>query len=141
MAFHRQISIMNLIKHEEEVIAAVDELSESVVSITSRKLAADLRFGVVPIDGAGSGVDVAPEGPADTAGIRAGYLIVEVDGYEIRSVRDLLTRSAQMPPGREIVISFWRSGASYSTHVELAEAPAALRGRRRWRSRIAVLQD
>jgi serine protease Do len=47
---------------ESQVTGAVEKLSESVVGIDSTKLTRDNRFGLVPIEGQGSGVIIDPRG-------------------------------------------------------------------------------
>ncbi len=53
---------MTLTELEGKITDAVKTLSDSVVNISSVKLARDLRFGLIPIEGAGSGVIVHPKG-------------------------------------------------------------------------------
>ncbi len=47
---------------ESQVTGAVEKLSESVVGIDSTKLARDYRYGLVPIEGQGSGVIIDSKG-------------------------------------------------------------------------------
>ena len=47
---------------EGQITDAVERLSESVVEIDSTRLARDFRFGVVPVEGQGSGVIIDPKG-------------------------------------------------------------------------------
>jgi serine protease Do len=53
---------MNLTALESQVTSAVEKLSESVVGIDSTKLTRDYRFGLVPIEGQGSGVIIDSKG-------------------------------------------------------------------------------
>jgi len=53
---------MGLTELEGQITGAVERLSESVVGIDSTRLATDYRFGVVPVEGQGSGVIVDPHG-------------------------------------------------------------------------------
>ncbi len=53
---------MPLTELESQVTGAIEKLSESVVGIDSTKLARDHRFGLVPIEGQGSGVIIDPQG-------------------------------------------------------------------------------
>ena len=46
----------------DQIVKAVENLSESVVSIDSVRLARDFRFGVVPLEGQASGVIIDPKG-------------------------------------------------------------------------------
>jgi S1-C subfamily serine protease len=47
---------------ESQVTGAIEKLSESVVGIDSTKLTRDYRYGLVPIEGQGSGVIIDPGG-------------------------------------------------------------------------------
>src|SRR5271163_1160221 len=53
---------MTLTSIENQVTDAVEKLSESVVGIDSTKLTRDYRFGLVPIEGQGSGVIIDSKG-------------------------------------------------------------------------------
>lgn len=53
---------MGLTELEGQITGAVERLSESVVGIDSTRLTRDYRFGVVPVEGQGSGVIVDPRG-------------------------------------------------------------------------------
>lgn len=53
---------MGLTELEGQITGAVERLSESVVGIDSTRLARDFRFGVVPVEGQGSGVIIDPRG-------------------------------------------------------------------------------
>ncbi len=53
---------MSLKLLENEITTAVERLSASVVSISSVRIARDMRFGVVPIEGEGSGVIIDSNG-------------------------------------------------------------------------------
>ncbi len=53
---------MTLTALESQVTGAIEKLSESVVGIDSTKLTRDYRFGLVPVEGQGSGVIIDPRG-------------------------------------------------------------------------------
>ncbi|HUI01708.1 MAG TPA: trypsin-like peptidase domain-containing protein [Nitrososphaerales archaeon] len=53
---------MGLTELEGRITGAVENLSESVVGIDSTRLTRDYRFGVVPVEGQGSGVIIDPKG-------------------------------------------------------------------------------
>ena len=57
---------MTLTFLENQITDAVERLSESVVSINSKKLTMDARFGLVPLEGTGSGIIVDAKGYAVT---------------------------------------------------------------------------
>ena len=53
---------MGLTELEGQITGAVERLSESVVGIDSTRLTRDYRFGMVPVEGQGSGVIIDPRG-------------------------------------------------------------------------------
>jgi serine protease Do len=74
-------------------------------------------------------ISVRPNGPVDQAkpAIRRGDIIIEVEGRQIRSVKDLEGQTAALlgESGRaKVLVEFERSRERYLTVVELGSAPA-----------------
>jgi serine protease Do len=67
-------------------------------------------------------VEVVPASPAERAGIRAGDLVVEVDGRATESAADLQRMMVAELIGRPVTASVWRSGEE----VELRLVPDEL---------------
>jgi len=76
---------------------------------------ATARAGVLGVSGANwteggvSGVeilDVAPDSAAETAGLRTGYVITEINGRHVRSTEDLAGVLAQNGPGSRIAVAY-----------------------------------
>ena len=67
-------------------------------------------------------VEVVSGSPAEQAGIRAGDLVVEVDGRPTESAADLQRMMVAELIGRSVKVSVWRSGSD----VELSLVPAEL---------------
>jgi len=70
---------MTLTQFENQITDAVEKLSESVVSISSTKLARDFRYGMVPVKGMGSGLIIDPKGYI----ITNNHVIDDAHGVEI----------------------------------------------------------
>jgi S1-C subfamily serine protease len=82
--------------------------------------------------------EVVPDGPADKAGLRAGGtstadgiraggdLIVEVNGKEIETQDDVPAAIADLKPGDEVKVVFYRGDERKTVEVELGKRPAAL---------------
>ncbi len=70
---------MTLTPLEIQMTGAVETLSDSVVSVNSTRLARDLRFGIVPIKGMGTGVMIDAKGYI----ITNNHVIEEADKVEI----------------------------------------------------------
>jgi S1-C subfamily serine protease len=66
-------------------------------------------------------VDVIPGGPATTAGIRPGDVIVAVDGMQTPTSEALGTVLAELKPGQEVPVTVKRGGAQEDLPVTLGE--------------------
>jgi serine protease Do len=79
-------------------------------------------FGVK--DGKGALVtEVVPDSPAARAGLRAGDVIVELNGKKVENPGALARTIAVVPPGRDARLTVWRDRQERSLSVMLREAP------------------
>ncbi|MBO6719169.1 MAG: DegQ family serine endoprotease [Rhizobiaceae bacterium] len=67
---------------------------------------------------------VQPDSPALTGGVKAGDVIVAVDGNEVKSPRELARMIGDLDPGKEVELTIWRNGKSESIAVTLGQMPA-----------------
>jgi serine protease Do len=67
--------------------------------------------------------DVTNGGPASKAGLRNGDRIVEFDGKQVKSTKQLTEIIADTQVGRTISLKFVRDGREQSTSITLAERP------------------
>lgn len=89
-------------------------------------------------------LDVTPGGPAETAGLRKGDVIVSIDGQPLRrdgdapAGRQLVTHLRSLQPGTPVVIDYLRAGQRRSVTVKTgaAESPLA----RMLRERLPMLE-
>ena len=65
---------------------------------------------------------VRPGGPADTAGLQRGDLIVELSGREIRDIYDLMYVLRQARPGEESTVVVERGGERLETAVTFGQS-------------------
>ena len=63
---------------------------------------------------------VAPGGPAEKAGLRAGDVIVEVDGEPARSVDALVVKTLTMRAGDVVHLKYERHGVPHTTELTLS---------------------
>jgi serine protease Do len=63
---------------------------------------------------------VADDGPAGKAGLKAGDVILELDGREVQDTDDLQRAIAKADPGKEVVVSVQREGRQIELKVTLA---------------------
>lgn len=64
---------------------------------------------------------VVEDSPAEKAGLRAGDIILEVDGEEIEDSGDLSREIRRLDPGEETVIRFNRKGSERSLTIAVAD--------------------
>jgi serine protease Do len=66
---------------------------------------------------------VAPDSPADAAGLREEDVIVEMNGQPIRNTGDLSQFLLEHPPGETVSVRFFRAAQEQTTEVVLGESP------------------
>jgi len=72
---------------------------------------------------AGGGVRlnaVEPEGPAGTAGLRAGDVVVKLSGRPVEEPTDLIALVRKYAPGSVVTVEYQRGGSTQATAVTLA---------------------
>jgi serine protease Do len=67
--------------------------------------------------------EVQPGLPADQAGIKSGDIIVDVDGTQIKTVRELQRKIAAFRPDQTVKIKVIRDGKEQTIEVKLAKLP------------------
>jgi serine protease Do len=67
--------------------------------------------------------EATPGGPADRAGIRAGDVLVTLDGKTIANTMELRNEIAQMAPGTKVEIGLVRDGKNMDVTASLGERP------------------
>ncbi len=67
--------------------------------------------------------DLAPDSPAEKAGIIRGDVIVEYDGQEVNDVSDLTNMAAVTPPGTEVSVKVIQDGKTKNMKVKLEKFP------------------
>jgi serine protease Do len=68
--------------------------------------------------------DVVEGSPADKAGMHAGDVITEFDGRPVEDVRGLRNMVADVPPGKDVGIRFFRDGHVKTAQVTIKDLPA-----------------
>ena len=64
---------------------------------------------------------VTAGGPAATAGLRPGDVIVEVDGEPADSVDALIVKTLTNEPGQAVRLTYVRQGSSHTTQLALTD--------------------
>lgn len=65
---------------------------------------------------------VAPDGPADKAGIKAGDVITEVDGAPVHSGQELIVKIRSHRPGDTLALTLQRGGKERSVRLSLGSS-------------------
>jgi S1-C subfamily serine protease len=68
-------------------------------------------------------IGVYEKGPAAQAGLRAGDILMTLDGEPITNELDLRNREANIAPGTTVKLGGTRNGQALSLSVTLAERP------------------
>ena len=68
--------------------------------------------------------DLAAKGPAATAGIQRGDIVLAVNGEAVRESRDLQLKTTAMPPGTKVIFTVFRDSVEREVPVTLGEVPA-----------------
>lgn len=81
-----------------------------------------INLGGTAADGGGVRVDgVSPGGPAAEAGVRAGDVIVGVDGKSVATSRDLLGAVKELEPGQNVAVDLKRDGKPVKVKIVARE--------------------
>jgi len=67
---------------------------------------------------------VTPGGPAQVAGLKAGDVIVAVDGVRTTSADELIVAIRRHVPGQRLTLTYLRDGARHTAVVTLGSAPS-----------------
>jgi serine protease Do/serine protease DegQ len=107
------------------------EVRRGYVGIEVQSLTPDLAraFGIERTDGVVIS-DVAPESPAEDAGLRAGDVVVAIDGRAIRRVADYHSQTAVTFAGAEIEVEVLRDGRGRTVRVPVGDGLEMVRGAR-----------
>ncbi|MDL2209938.1 DegQ family serine endoprotease [Desulfovibrio sp. OttesenSCG-928-O18] len=112
----------NMAKEIVEKLRTDRKVSRGWIGVTIQSLDANgaKALGLPDTKGALIG-DVVPGHPADKAGMKAGDVILSVDGSPITDSSDLSRKVAAIAPGKDVKIVVWRAGAKHELKVKIAE--------------------
>jgi serine protease Do len=68
-------------------------------------------------------MSVDGDSAAERAGLRAGDVIVELDGRPVADARDLVARVASIAPGTDVTLDVFRDGTEHTRMVEIEKLP------------------
>ena len=93
---------------------AIGVIPETITPILGEALGLDRDSGVILSD-------VAPEGPADAAGLEPGDVVLSIDGKPMRASRDLALAVFQGTPGEELTMEIQRGKERMSKKVAVLD--------------------
>ncbi|MBN9071524.1 MAG: Do family serine endopeptidase [Rhizobiales bacterium] len=67
--------------------------------------------------------DAQDDGPSRKAGVKAGDVILTVDGQEVTSPKELARLIGSMQPGKSVNVGLWRGGKNETVTIVLGELP------------------
>ncbi|WP_242445762.1 PDZ domain-containing protein [Chromatium okenii] len=67
--------------------------------------------------------EIMPNGPASKSGLRAGDVILSVNGQPIENAKDLPKRVAATPAGTRINLEVWRQGKPWQVALTVGVLP------------------
>lgn len=114
----------NMVRHVVDTALDGGSLIRPWLGLTGQAVTAELAQSLGLERPAGVVVsEVFPGGPADQAGIKAGDVIIAVDGFEVHDPQGLRYRVATQPLGKKVRISYIRGGQTRSAEAKLATPP------------------
>ncbi|HJU49643.1 MAG TPA: PDZ domain-containing protein, partial [Pseudogulbenkiania sp.] len=105
-----------------EQLKSEGKVSRGRIGVAIQELSPELAasFGLAGTNGALIN-SVEKDGPADTAGLRAGDIVLKIDGQPVESSADMPRLIGAMRPGKPVAVEIWRNRARRVVTVVLAE--------------------
>jgi serine protease Do len=117
----------NMAKHVMEDLVKTGKVSRGYLGATVGVVTQDLAQEFKIPDTAGAMVeDVAPGGPAEKAGLKAGDVVRKFNGHSVDDQTSLTGMVAESSPGSTATLDIIRNGEPMTVKVTLAERPANL---------------
>jgi len=117
---------VNMARHVLESFLSGGKVARGYLGIVPQDIDAGLakNFNLPDQNGALVG-DVLPGGPAGKAGIKAGDIIIAVNGKPITDKNSLQLTVSQLAPGSQAAVKILRNGFSKNISVTLGELPVS----------------
>ncbi len=113
---------VNLARNIAEQIVNTGRVDRGFLGVAPQDLTEDLvsQFGTEK----GALISEVTEGsPAEKAGLKAGDVIVKIQGTAVRDSRQLLLTVGQFTPGTTVAVEYLRDGKTRTAQVKLARRP------------------
>ena len=114
----------NMAKNVIDQLKRKGSVSRGWLGINIQKVTEDIALGLGIAKPEGVLISMLTKnGPAETAGLRVGDVIVDVNGERIAAMHDLPRRVATIKAGRNIPITVFRNGSKVSLNVKIGSMP------------------
>jgi serine protease Do len=115
----------NLVRNVAQELIAHGKIDRGYIGVQLQGLDPDMLGDLKLPAGTGGGLvaHVEKGGPAAKAGLEAGDVITAVDGKALRNETALVNTIGLLPPGKEVKLSYYRSGTKHEAEVKLARYP------------------
>jgi serine protease Do len=127
------IPIQMALKIKEQLIQ-YGEVRRSKIGVLIQELTPEVAAQLkAPAQRGAIVAEVLPDGPAERAGLRAGDVVLEINGQPLDSSADLRNRVSLTSPDTEVNLKVWREGRA----LEVSVSVEPMEGRRRARAKRA----
>jgi serine protease Do len=116
----------NLAQRVAGQLLKTGHVSRAWLGVSVQDLSPEIAAALKLTPGAGALVNnVAPDGPAFKANLRAGDVIAVVAGHPLKEAHDLIRETIAREVGQSIALEIIRGGQHYGASVTLSERPEA----------------
>lgn len=113
------IPIQMALKIKEQLIS-FGEVRRSKIGVLIQELSPEVADQLKAPSQSGALIaEVISGGPADQAGLKAGDIVLELNGQQLDSSADLRNRVSLTPPDEEIKLKVWRGGEEQTVKVQV----------------------
>jgi serine protease Do len=111
---------INMAKHIKQQLVETGKVTRGYLGVYMEPVKADLAeyFGLKQKNGV-SVLQVMDDSPADDAGLKAGDIILEMDGKKIEGMQQFKNTIAMVEPGTKVTLLVYRDGKELKKEVEI----------------------
>ena len=112
----------NMAKSVMNQLVGKGKVQRGMIGVSIQPVTSDLAQSMGMKEARGILVNsVNPGRPAEKAGLKAGDVILQLDGKDVSDTNEFRNQIAATAPGTEVTLSIWRNGAQQQVRVRLGE--------------------